>query len=202
MIKSLTEPPSCPLFYIFANLFNAWHGGRLLILLSSATYILLQCVVECKLGLKTVWGHIDRLLKKIHSSAFSENHEYSSLLHLNWRRVSFCQVSCKWDPQRSRYYTSFPWYLLHSPCIFYPCVISGHPWKILVHCACVGLLNHFIIRDRNPMFINIPTDLIRRVLQFWETVKPVMAYTSVLEFSFLFASLNFIIGTKRGGRFS
>lgn len=54
----------------------------ILILLSSATFILLQYVVDYMLeDLKTIWRRVDTQLR------LSENHEYSSVLHPTWTRV-------------------------------------------------------------------------------------------------------------------
>lgn len=103
----------------------------ILSLLSSATFILLQYVVEYMLGdKKKIWPP-NAMLEKMHSCTFSENHGYSLMLHQNWTRVVSDKSVAVGRAAISRSFsrfvtlnTLFHRCLLYLAWISYPCVIS------------------------------------------------------------------------------
>lgn len=162
----------------------------ILILLSSATFILLQYVVDYMLeDLKTIWHRVDTQLR------LSENHEYSSVLHPTWTRVSLWQLQVGPATTSMNFShfvplnTLFHWYLLPMRDFRSSLENTG---SLCLHRTVEPF--HYMVSK--PHICKYPHHLIGRVFLLQEAVKPVMAYTSVLEFPFLFASLNLFFGTK------
>ena len=182
------------LFYICTNLFNVWLNRRQL---HSHVCFCIQSVAICCVGW-SIWRKpaSNRYvvgIKRSTLTAFSGSCGYSFLiLHQNLTSGSFLKVSCSVEPETIS--MKFRTVTFKSILALGINLLPMHDfvtslqalviWKILVHwdMQILQMLKHPIIQYQKVTFVNITTDLIRKVLKYWEAVKLTMADTIFPKF--------------------